>query len=764
MLGAGIDVIEVGSARAAGDVRGPAVQKAPLRRQFWSARLHLIKASEHRRDGVRLWNEIRAAQPFSAWLEDLDDHRAELWCGFDPPEDRSDAMAQSVGAFAESIKAALDCAVAATAVANCGVGLARLEHHSMPLCRQEGDFDELPYEGGLMGLRPDQRNHVRELQPFNSRSGRFMQHHAEFLANVLDAARAGTLRCHAWVVSGDPEPHLPEGFMLEKFDLDPPGMVERSRRLATLSFSPRRPPDNFSGNPEAFFEPVLDVEPWPAHIQDDLTNRMSVLSSMARAFIETMERSTQGGGTSSQLRALDGQFVDEPAKTWLPVHFETPAQEREALVAIEESDQGLALFDHGRGDVTYLRMDGGRVVGREIGRPKLFDPGVRHGSDVEDAARAVAARWGLPDFVLKPIIIPKGSGRREVGDGTIVSGNRGVALQVKARSVPDDSLQRATSWLKTNAAAGIKQGRGTIRMFNAPAMSLENLRDRPVVVATNRVDWVPIVVLDHPTPPWDIVPDDDGKGPFLAMLRRDWEFLWNELRSASAVVDYVHRVASDPPIELGAETHRFLELAGKDLVAPPSDLPPWMATNGTVKTSVPMLPTGPASALDELGFKVFQRMLEDIASTDFTGAEADRIWLLAMVDRVAVAERAALGRLLLRRLIACSDSDDGALRVEHRLLYLDHGNLHLSFTTMGRLTGYDQELWRNWFLHRRQRFLQEAEAKGPVWPWSAGVLLTPSPIAGERLWDTTVIATNGPPDFDAAEYARLDALYDTFVP
>ena len=431
-----------------------------------------------------------------------------------------------------------------------------------------------------------------------------------------------------------------------------------------------------------------------------------------------------------------------------------------------ESDQGRAIYSNDDGVMTYMALKNGRVVGREIPDATPLAPGEAYGTEVEHATRAAAGRWGLPDFVLRPKIVPKGSGIREVGDGTIVSGSRGVALQVKARSAATpDSPERARSWLLKNAAAGLKQARGTIRTtFQAENVTLENLRGRPVRVAGKRVEWVPVVVLDHPNPPRDVFPPGDAHGPSVVLLRRDWEFLWNQLQSASAIVDYIHRVSTeDEPAEVGSETYRYFDLADKDLHAPPSRLPDWVNDGAADPANLPLLPKDPASAGDELGFRIFQRILEDIAATDFTGDETDRVQMLAHIDRVAVASRAELGRLLLRRLISCANAPDSQLTVEHRLLYVDQGELHLSFTCMGKLTGYYQELFRTWLLHRRQRFLMQSGALGPIWPWSVGVLLTPRP-SDSRLWDTTVIATNGPPNFDDAEYARLEAVYDSVSP
>ncbi|WP_405466679.1 hypothetical protein OG783_28720 [Streptomyces jietaisiensis] len=40
----------------------------------------------------------------------------------------------------------------------------------------------------------------------------------------------------------------------------------------------------------------------------------------------------------------------------------------------------------------------------------------------------------------------------------------------------------------------------------------------------------------------------DGNTPVIALLRRDWEFLFNQLRSTHAVVGYLHRVAASAPV------------------------------------------------------------------------------------------------------------------------------------------------------------------------------------------------------------------------
>ena len=219
----------------------------------------------------------------------------------------------------------------------------------------------------------------------------------------------------------------------------------------------------------------------------------------------------------------------------------------------------------------------------------------------------------------------------------------------------------------------------------------------------------------------------------------------------------MHRVASEDSLELGTETTRYFDLAHRDWISEPHPAPEWLADAGATFGHVPTLPRDPASAYDELGHAIFRRVLEDIARTTFTGDEADRVHVLALIDRVAVATRAELGRLLLSRLANCAAVEPGEHRVEHRTMYIDDGDLHLSFTTMTQLTGYVREIHKSWVLHRRQTFLRRSDARGPVWPWSVAVLLTPC-VDQRRPWDTTVLATNGPPHFDEEEYVRLEPI------
>lgn len=730
-------------------------------RVFVVARGHLAEAKRLRAGLNDLWNSMREDEPFSAWIESPNDQTRELWCSFEPGWDLQREADALVAAFLRSVKAAMDSCVLAAAVAVCRpIGMVDPDTHLMPLLAEESEFDTLPSQGQLQGLRPDQFQTLRLLQPFASRADEVIARVLHHLVAGLEAAEVGTTLFTAWASEARPVPHLPSGATLKNTMVEPAGTLTAPKRLARFEVDGLEPGAPFAGNPDVSFDPVINAEPWPTNPDDNFSARSHRLVTITRHLIEGFERSVSVPFRVGLLEALDQQFPADPTPTWLPVQFNEASEQQRVREAIKESEPGLATYLSSDGTLTYLRFAAdGTVVGREIPPASKLPGGGTDGTAVEEATRAAAGRWGLPDFVLRPKVFHKGSGIRELGDGTILTGQRGISLQVKARPVTTDTPEKAARWIMKNAAHGLRQARGTIRStLQNPSVQLTNLRGRDVTVLGGAVEWVPLVVIDHPDPPREVFPAKDSTGRSVVMLRRDWEFLWDQLRSATAIVDYVHRVAGeDEPLELGAETHRYFDLAGRDAAAPASELPAWLSETGASRTSAPLLPRDPAASADQFGHAIFHRILEDIANTDFTGDEADRLRLLSHIDRVAVATRADLGRTLLRRLVACARALPDGHRMEHRILLVDDGELQLTFTTMSQLTNIHREIYKTWLLHRRQTFLRSSEAQGPVYPWTVGVLLTPR-AGGHRPWDTTVIATNGPPAYDDEEYDRLRPL------
>ncbi|HXH81051.1 hypothetical protein [Nocardioides sp.] len=669
--------------------------------------------------------------------------------------------------FLRDIKAAMDACVLAAASTVCRpIGFVEPEIHRMPLISDPSEFDSLPAQGKLRGLRPDQVRALRLLQPFTDRldneSTRTVARHIAHLAAGIEASlpREAVQESNlftSWVSKADPQPALPDGVLIERTEVDPAGPLHRPKRLARFTLHKDSAGASFAGDPNVSLDVILNAGPWPDDPDDNFSRRSHGLVAITRHLIEGLERSVSEPYRSDLLRSLDDNLPEENVDTWLPVKFSSADEEAEVRSSIADSERSMATYLNGDGTLVYMRLSAdGDVTGREIAPALDLLDANQDGNAVEEATRAAAGRWGLPDLVLRPKVFVKGSGVRELGDGTILAGPRGISLQVKARGVVGDTPEKAAKWMLKNAAHGLRQARGTIRtaLLN-PAVELTNLRGRHVTIRGSSVAWIPVVVIDHPTPPpTGVIPAPDPKGPSVVLTRRDWEFLWDQLRSATAIVDYIHRVSDGEPLELGAESNRYLDLAQKDAETPPGALPEWMPETGATHTNLPLLPYDPAASADGFGHAIFQQILEDIADTDFTGDETDRITLLSHIDRVAVGARAELGRLLLRRLTQCAEAAPDGHRMDHRILYIDLGSLQVTFTTMSQLTDYHQEIYASWLHLRRQDFLERSGALGPIYPWTVGVLLTPRPD-GPRPWDTTTISTNGPPAYDAAEYARL---------
>ena len=747
---------------------------APSEPDFSIARSHLARAQAVRSRINALWNAMGANEPFSVWVESPEPLVRELWCSFEPDDAlRREANAGMVN-FLRDIKAALDACVFGAASTVCqAIGPVEPEIHRMPLIAVPSEFDRLPAHGQLRGLRPDQIRALRLLQPFTERleepgPTRTIARQMAHLAAGLEALSTweffhGELPLFtAWASEADPRPELPDGVCIEETEVDPAGPLHTSKRLARFTLDKDSTGASFAANPHVSFDVILNTNPWPDSPDDNFADRSNWLIAIARQLIDGLEHSVSDPYRTDLLRALDEDIPEEKVETWLPVMFNSLVEEENARAAIADSDRHLATYLNGDGTLVYMRLaENGDVIGREIAPARDLLGANQDGPAVEEATRAAAGSWGLPDLVLQPKVFSKGSGIRELGDGTILAGPRGISLQVKARGVKGDTPERATKWMLKNAARGLRQARGTIRtaLLN-PTVELTNLRGRTVVIRGSSITWIPVVVVDHPdAPPTGVIPASDNKGPSIILTRRDWEFLWDQLRSATAVVDYIHRVADEEdPLELGAESNRYFDLAEKDAQAPPDAMPDWILETGALNANLPRLPYDPAASADRFGHAIFQGILEDIANTDFTGKETDRITLLSDIDRVAVGARAELGRLLLRWLTECAEAAPDGHRMRHRMMYIDQGSFQLTFSTMSQLTDYHQEMYRSWLLLRRQGFLDKSGALGPIYPWTVGILLTPRPD-GARPWDTTAISTNGPPVYDTAEYARLTKAF-----
>ncbi len=384
--------------------------------------------------------------------------------------------------------------------------------------------------------------------------------------------------------------------------------------------------------------------------------------------------------------------------------------------------------------------------------------GMAPGYAAEEATRSAVVRWGMPDFVFQPIVAAKGKGRREVGDVLLLQGNRGVILQVKHRVKASDESQRETNWAQKAGVAAVRQANGTARTLRGAGIELRNLRGRSVS-ASPTVSWLAAIVLDHPNlPPGTVVDTSAAKLPVVALLRRDWEFLFDQLRSTYAVMQYLHRIADQEPIALGDEPIRYYEFAGADANAPPNPLDKTILGDGR-PLSVPLLPATPAGRDNTSAHLLLRVIMEDIAVSLMEGdhTEEDRVSVLAELDQVPVSHRTELGRHVRSMFEDVIAATPDCILWRFRSYRLGPASPHLLFGACTRLDEYTREAFRQWVMLRHHEF---GAAIGATDLHSVGVLLTPRDD-GLRPWDTTMVAIRGDLEFTQEELASFRQLWNS---
>jgi hypothetical protein len=386
---------------------------------------------------------------------------------------------------------------------------------------------------------------------------------------------------------------------------------------------------------------------------------------------------------------------------------------------------------------------------------ELLGEGSERGYAAEDATRGSAARWGLPDFVYRARVARRASATRELGDAFLAVGHLGAVLQVKARTSPGDDTGRERTWLTKAIADARSQARGTMRTLgSAGAPRLVNERGREVVLR-DVVDWLPVIILDHPGLE-GYVPDP---GP-VVLLRRDLEFLFQQLKSTYAVVEYLGRIAPMEPVVLGLESVRYYELALADAVAEPGRLDPSIEGIAHARRKRgPLLPLAPAGH-DERYHVVIRVLLEDLATAPLgeLGDETDRVLALGAIDSLPVSYRADTGQTILDWLDELSQPRKGGPIWRVRS-HIAEGRPYLLFGAAAR---DDDEVREAFGGLVTLRHVQMGE-RNPVRSagLTVGVLLTPR-SDGLRPWDTTLVATRGAAALDADYRALLERAWGPF--
>jgi hypothetical protein len=385
------------------------------------------------------------------------------------------------------------------------------------------------------------------------------------------------------------------------------------------------------------------------------------------------------------------------------------------------------------------------------------------GLAAEMATHDAAALWGLPDFVYLPSVVKVGAGVRELGDGIVIVGTTAIVLQVKRRAAISATPERECSWIHKSVERALSQADGTVRRLAREPAMLTSLRGRTIEIVGAQYQWMSVVIVDHDDPPGGVVPRlDDSECPAVAMLRRDWEFLFDQLKSTSAVAEYCVRVA-DEPVEIGTEPARYYQLAQADHNAPQEPIDPRLTVPGHPVVSTPKLPLAPAASDDLSAHRMVRTVLEHIAVTRLMHAkEEDVLRMLSELDRLPVSSRAAFGRFLIDAIWEAKNSEDHAIVWRYKSLRGNQGQAHLAYAACNR--PHDQMIEAAFHLWVRLRHHEVVSVTGDQENLTTvGVLLTPR--EDETLpWDTTVAAVSGNMGFTASEIESAREIWPTPEP
>jgi len=263
---------------------------------------------------------------------------------------------------------------------------------------------------------------------------------------------------------------------------------------------------------------------------------------------------------------------------------------------------------------------------------------------IEEHVRRIAAHLGVPDFVYRPVHISVGSGTREVSDGLLVAGHRGVIVQVKSRSRVGlaDSPDRAAAWCVKEGRAALKQGTGTRRQLARGGIKVRSFRGFERVLPAAD-DWPIVVVIDYPSVPLVTLGSLD-EALFISL--NDWLNLHAMVRSTIGIIDYVHRaLGSGIAVPLGRESDRYRELATADAA--------WASA---ISTGVPRLLGEPLEPPARLAADFFDELMEKVADPEGSAGWSpdEYLYVIEQLDAMPIGMRVHIGQKMVATFRAMS--------------------------------------------------------------------------------------------------------------
>ncbi|MEU1003767.1 hypothetical protein [Streptomyces tibetensis] len=609
-----------------------------------------------------------------------------------------------------------------------------------PVADSPDGFRALLAESCMDGTLRSHVAMVEDCQPFQKQDGtEVIDRIRRGLAYLLEwdtALDAGAVM-GAWATPVEPQVRTPAPCVVESLQAAAPGaLAEEEHVLAHYQLSSYQTGCAVEAQAGTYVDLCFTEGFDPVDGEDTFDGRLAlVIEAVTRFAASFAWLSSQVSGSRHVLTAGRADTAD----TWIEATRSSRYWSAEELAALASSDLGLGRVQ-GTHTLTLMVSTPSGVYERVIPHATPLRHHDRRGTAAEMAVKDAAATWGLPDFVMAPSVERKGRGVREISDGLLVVGDRGVVVQIKAREGEPGTRERERSWVLKQLTAAGKQVQGTVRRLKGQGVQMVNGRGRSLSIDSPAIDWVGVIILEHPDPPQGLaVPAQDGSTPVIALLRRDWEFLFNQLRSTHAVVGYLHRVGASAPV-LGGEPERYYELAAADAEAVPGDLDQSWTQRGGQPRSVPLLPAAPAGSDDDEAHTMVRIMLEDVATSPSGPAEREA-WqqVLASLDSLPVGYRTELGRFLLDALDTVTGAEQGTTAWRMRTFVAGPGWDQLGFAACSALTDHTRSAFSAWLQLRHHERGEYSDLAGLR---SVGVLLTPR-ADGYRDWDTTVVAVNG---------------------
>jgi len=714
---------------------------------------HLEEVARLRSRFAEAWSRFLDSGPYDISLSTDPDGNGTINVWVTWPDEAAIELSSLVIDLAAQVQSALDEAVRATARLLTGqTADEQPDSLRFPICTTEEEFQAAVDEDALRGLRPDQVRLVRSLQPIAQDEPmhpglQMMRDVLLLLRNLTSAGPA--LRVLSWGHSAAPELLVEPPESLEEIVVEPDGFLEDNSLIARYRLHGAQPERTrctaVRGTANIAIDAAVNVDPPPQEPDDTLSRRTKQLARVVDEVVRSLERSM---GLRDDMPAPPRPSTDPrlrvgpPPTPWTLQADSAIAMTEDELEQLRQSPLGLATVV-GAEDTTLLVVTPAGVFERRIPPALPLPSDMRKSTAAEWVTLSVAASWGLPDFVFHARQVPKGSATREIGDGTILVGRHGLLLQSKSREGTPSSEQRERNWLSKNMDDAGEQAAGTLRALRQQPRELVNGRGRSIRVDGNDYSWIGVVLIDHPDVPADVpTATSSGDLQVVTLLRRDWEFLFDQLRSVHAVAQYLRRVVDDDdPPPLGQESLRYYQLAQLDEETAPSPMTPALLATGGRQESVPLLPKTPAGSDDQRAHGLYRVLLEDVATTtlDDEMREPDRLRVLSELDKLEIASRTSLGQHLIAMLEELVDSPAQHVKMQHRRFFFGQGR-QLSFSVASRFDELVQATFSAWVqLRHHDLQTQTGEIEQSI---TVAVLLTPRPDGGRR-WDTTMVAVQG---------------------